>query len=275
MQCNESLVLEFLLSLHRKNLSYSALNTARSALSTFILSDDKGIGNSMLVNRFMRGIFLRKPPSARYVEVWDVNVVLSYLKTLYPLCDLSLENLTLKLTMLICLVSAQRAQTLSFLKLSCMRECKDSFVFIFKDHLKQSSVSNSNPTLVLKAFPRDPSICVFNSLKEYLQRTSEIRKDDELFISYIKPHRSVHKETISRWIKRVLSASGIDTSKYKAHSTRAASSSAAVRSNLRLRDLMQAAGWKNASTFAKFYNKNIESDSNIGSALLNDFSNSN
>ena len=96
--CNpsESCVLEFLLELHENNLSYSSINSARSALSSFIV-DDKGVtvGKNSLVRRFMKGIFLRNPPSPRYCETWDVSVVLSHLKTLVPLERLSLKFLTL------------------------------------------------------------------------------------------------------------------------------------------------------------------------------------
>ena len=61
----------------------------------------------------------------------------------------------------------------------------------------------------------------------YLQRTCLIRGDhNQLFISHYKP---VCKDTISRWIKRMMYEAGINTALFKSHSTRAASSSAAKR----------------------------------------------
>ena len=48
----------------------------------------------------------------RYAAVWDVNQVLDYLKTLYPVHEISRKSLTLKLTMLLALVTAQRGQSL-------------------------------------------------------------------------------------------------------------------------------------------------------------------
>lgn len=45
-------------------------------------------------------------------------------------------------------------------------------------------------------------------LKEYLMRTSVIRKDcTYLFISYVKPHNIlvVCRDTISRWLKALMS----------------------------------------------------------------------
>ena len=50
-------VIQFLTTLFEKNLSYSSLNTARSALSTIITVDGMSIGNHPLVVRFLKGVF--------------------------------------------------------------------------------------------------------------------------------------------------------------------------------------------------------------------------
>ena len=58
----------------------------------------------------------------------------------------------------------------------------------------------------------------------YLDKTMSLRNDEkQLLISYIKPHKAVSRDTISQWIKRFMTAAGIDTSVYKSHTTRAAS----------------------------------------------------
>ena len=50
-----------------------------------------------------------------------------------------------------------------------------------------------------------------------------LRSDEQLFISFLKPYKSVSKCKIARWIKTVMGSAGIDTLKFKAHSTGAAS----------------------------------------------------
>ena len=60
----------------------------------------------------MKGVFNLRPSEPRYKYVWDVKVVVD-LKTLMPLTESSLKMLTLKLTMLLVLLSGQRLQTLS------------------------------------------------------------------------------------------------------------------------------------------------------------------
>ena len=122
-----------------KNLSYSSLNTARSALSTVITVDGMSIGNHPLVVRFLKGVFNLRPPVPRYKEVWDVSTVLRFLKTLSPVSSLSLKNLSLKLVMLLSLVTAQRGQTLHLLDVNLMSTYDSSIVFAFNKPLKQST----------------------------------------------------------------------------------------------------------------------------------------
>lgn len=63
---------------------------------------------------------------------------------------------------------------------------------------------------------------------------------------------------VSSWTKKVLKAAGIDTKRFGAHSTRSASTSAALAAGINVNTLMQQANWKRADTFAKHYNKPIE-----------------
>ena len=101
--------LEFFTLLYAQGLSYSAINTARSALSSYIILDDGTIlGQRRLVSRSLKGNFQTKPPLRRYSETWDVSVVLHYLQGLSPVETLNLKELTLKLVTLILLVFGQR-----------------------------------------------------------------------------------------------------------------------------------------------------------------------
>lgn len=88
------LVLDFLTCLYNSGLSYSALNSARSALSVFGLTFDNGpVGKHPLVVRFLKGVFNLRPTIHNDVNIWDVSIVLSYLKRLSPVPDISLKRL--------------------------------------------------------------------------------------------------------------------------------------------------------------------------------------
>lgn len=75
----------------------------------------------------------------------------------------------------------------------------------------------------------------------------------DLFISYVKPHKAVTRDTISRWIKMVMLKSGIDVNKFASHSVRSASVSRAEKNSIPICNILNVAGWSNAETFAKFY----------------------
>ena len=68
-------VLEFLYNL--LNLSYSSLNTSRSALSC-IMIDKIPVGQHPVVCRFLKGAFEQNPPAHKYYGIWDVKQVLQF-----------------------------------------------------------------------------------------------------------------------------------------------------------------------------------------------------
>ena len=101
--------LQFLHTLYELNLSYSTINTPRSALSTIIkMEGSETFRTHPVVSRYLKGIFLNRKPVPKYNCVWDVIKVLRYLKTLALNSKIPLKDLTLKLVMLLSLVTAQR-----------------------------------------------------------------------------------------------------------------------------------------------------------------------
>ena len=142
MRAPVSLVLDFLHDLYDKGYSYSSLNTARSAISALCTADNtdvsQNIGKHPLICRFLKGVFNEIPPIPKFQEVWPVEQVLDYLEQLTPLHSLKLKDLTMKLVMLIALVTGQRCQTLSYLDISGehMKKFPTYFSFSLSGHLK-------------------------------------------------------------------------------------------------------------------------------------------
>ena len=68
-------VLEFLHSLKMRNVGYSVINTARSALTTFITIDNHTVRMHSLVCRYLKGVFNEFPVLPKYSFTWDVGVV--------------------------------------------------------------------------------------------------------------------------------------------------------------------------------------------------------
>ena len=95
--------------------SYGTLNTARSALAVFLHTD---ISGDRLIGRLLKGVFRLRPPTPKYTFIWDVSPVLQRIQTaLWPLDTLSLARLTVRLTVLLAICTAQRLQTLTAIQL--------------------------------------------------------------------------------------------------------------------------------------------------------------
>ena len=256
LERNVNCVLQFLKHLYTLKYSYSAINTARSALS--VIFDSPPIGDTPLVSRFLKAVYNLRPNLPKYSQTWSVSTVLKHLESLSPVRFLSLQVLSHKLATLLALVTGQRLQTLHALDLKfCVYE-KDCIVFNIQSLLKHSTPANKTSNCVyIHAYPDNKKICPMFLLKYYIKRTEKLRKDSMLFINHMQPHNPISKDTLSRWVKISLQKAGINTTKFKVHSTRSASTSAAAAASVDINTILKAASWTNSNTFAKHYNKPI------------------
>ena len=262
--------LDFMTDLFEQGLGYSAMNTVRSALSQ-VLHSPTGVpfGELPTVKQFLKGVFQEKPTLPRYSVTWDPAILLSYLKTLSPVKELTLKMLTLKTVALLGLLSAQRCQTLYFLDIRNMVINSSTVKFSIGDKLKQTKPGKHVHELEFPAYPTDICLCVVDVMKEYLERTKPLRGDiTSLFVTHVKPYKAASKDTISRWIKTTLRLAGIDMNRFKPHSIRSSSTSAAAIAKVPVDTILRTAGWSGHCTFAKYYKKPIQNHGELAKALL-------
>ncbi|WAR19981.1 hypothetical protein MAR_001819 [Mya arenaria] len=220
-------VINFLDKLFSEGLTYNVLNTARSAISSFIClqNSESSVGNQPIISRFMRGAFNMRPALPRYVNTWDVFVVIRYLKQQSPTEKLSFKPLTMKLVMLMALLSGQRAQSLQMLDIKNMGHSGDIVTFVINQLIKQTRPGFHVKPITFRRYTYDVDSCVVKTLDN-----KAAAKERKLVICLLvskKPHKGVSTETISRWLKSVLTSAGIDTKQFKGHSVRSAATSAA------------------------------------------------
>ena len=101
-----------------------------------VLLNNITFGSHPLVVRFLKGVFELKPSLPCYSRIWDVTAVLQYLKTLGPASELDLKTLTMKTTMLLCLLTGQHCQTLTKLYTNSIQILPDKIVFTVGEKLK-------------------------------------------------------------------------------------------------------------------------------------------
>ena len=101
---------------------------------------------------------------------------------------------------------------------------------------------------------------------EYMARTRPLHQTQSLFITSTGRHQAAALGTLAGWIKGELQRAGIDTAVYSAHSTRAATTSKAA-GTLPVERVLAAADWASAHTFARHYEKEVESHGDFMEAV--------
>ena len=169
--------------------------------------------------------------------------------------------------MLLALVTISRSLDLYLLDLQFKSSSSEGIIFRVGG-LSKTRRSGPPRSVIIKRLPSDLALCPVTTQEAYEQMTKPFRPvlgPSPLFISLRKPRKPVSSSTISRWIKSVMAEAGIDVDKFKPHSIRAASSSAAKASGVPLADIMTLAGWSRSSTFERFRPSHLYL---IASALL-------
>ena len=265
-------VLAFLQSLVNQGLAYRTIGVYRSAISKFHdLIEGVAVGQHPRVTRFMRGAFLKNPPSRTLIPTWDVNIVLKFLcqSPFEPLHMASIQSLTLKTAFLVALASARRCSELHALGRSSpyiQFNSKGVQLCTVLGFLpKTANPKHIGETIFLPYNTQDPELCVVRVLKHYIKVTNaRMRKENvqhnKLFVCYGHRNRSkpVNIRTISGWIVKIIeaayAASGKSlTTPVRAHSTRGQATSRALFNGAPFKDVMQAADWRCQSTFIKNY----------------------
>lgn len=252
-----NLLLEFLLIEFKKGRKYSTMNILRSSISAIANIDGKPAGQNRLVSRFMKAVFQERPALPRYNITWDPDVVLEHIKSLGPNKYLSMIQLSQKLVMLMLLLSGQRCQTLHSLDIRNMTITSSKVAFTIGDILKTSGPKSHLSQIRFKAYAPDRRLCVHTTIRNYLERTLDIRgKVTSLFVTTKPLGKPASKDTLRRWTKGIMKDAGINLSMFTPHSTRSASSSKAAK-YLPLSTIVETIGWSRQSTFTTYYHKPV------------------
>ena len=88
---------------------YSWLQLTRIVVGTLFIGRES-VGSHPLVSPFLQGVFHRHPSLPKNAVTWDVDMVLQFLKKYVAAKFWSLQQLTLKVTVLLPAISGQRVQ---------------------------------------------------------------------------------------------------------------------------------------------------------------------
>ena len=193
------------------------------------------------------------------MDIWDINIVLSYYENLGGNEALEYKNLVKKIVMLFVILGARRKQALFTISVDNILFKDDKVVLLPNKILKHSSAKRPLTPIIYQKYQENNNLCLVNALSFYLDAREKLvdKEVKELLISYGKPHHPVSSDTVARWIKEVLRETGVDTDCFKPHSCRAAPSSKARDNGVSIVEIMKQGRWKSESVFKKFYSKDI------------------
>ena len=149
-------VANFLADLFKEGYLYRSLNSYRSAISALHSKvDSYSVGQHPLLTRMLKGVFNERPPVAKYSALWDVGVVLKYLKGLGTNDTLSLRLLTIKSVMLMALTRPARSVDLSKLDIGAHLFSQAGVTFKALPLSKQSRASKPLADFFYPKYPED------------------------------------------------------------------------------------------------------------------------
>ena len=177
-QANLKDILNYLAYLFQEGYQYRTINSHRSAISAYHPHiDGRPVGEHPKLCDLLAGAFNQRPPQPRYTFIWDVDVVLKFIKSnMGNDLDLSEGDLAHKLTALLALAAAQRVSAIQHLNIDFMAKTNSQVTFYFTKLHKSWRRGKPPPELTYQAYPEDESLCVVRTLENYLDKTKKWRK---------------------------------------------------------------------------------------------------
>ena len=163
--CHLNFILDFLAQLFEEKFEYSTIDAYRSALSAHHDKvDNQPVGKHPKVCNLMTGVFNRNPPKPRYVFIWDIEQVLTFIRGMPNNTELSDGNINLKLTILLFLTSAGRCLEICYLNIKFMVRTSGYFKFFFTNVTKGWRKGKPPPCLEFHEYFDDKKLSVVEDL---------------------------------------------------------------------------------------------------------------
>ena len=256
-------------------------NTVRNYKSA-ILSIHRGFPDGTSLNDggrlalLLDGMFNIRPSQRLSVPVWNLDKVLHYLggPPFEPMAKATLKNVTIKTVFLVTVASGRRCSEIHALSASAAEFTPAGVRLYYRpDFLaKNESANFQHPFTFLPRIGQGSSVkedkvwCPVRSLAWYIDKTTNLRKHDQLFLTHAEPHGPAAKRTLARWLVKAIQDADASEghSGTTAHSTRTIASSWAYHRGLTVQAICDAVAWKAPNTFTSVY-RNVRLGGNQGS----------
>ena len=227
------------------------------------------VGQHPYIIRLLKGIFNSRPPIVNLLPKWHLPLVLKLIqRPPFESLELApLKYLTWKALFLVAITTFRRVSDIQALRLEEGKVTiqKRGITFIRQGLSKSDRPKHVCPKIFVPTYSQNKLLDPVRILKCYLKRTKKFRnfgqyqEKNNLFLSFVEPHRPVSCQTISKWLVRIIKLAYEDSDlKVKGHSTRAVGPSWALFNGASMKSILEAADRSKESTFTRFYLKKID-----------------
>lgn len=150
-ELDNSIIMDFLFGLIKKCLSYSAvyIQLVVHYLQCYHWEKAGRLAAMNVCVCWLKALGNFNPPKPRYSKVWEINLVLNLFKRWGHKSLLSTYHLTLKVTVLLLLLTAPRGQTIWRLNVTGLEMFEDHMSFKLKHLLKHNRPGEPLDTLIV------------------------------------------------------------------------------------------------------------------------------
>ena len=244
-------IANWLASLNAAGLNAKSIRTYCVAVcSTIETASGERVGKSSLIALTLRTLKVNGNRTIKNLAGWDVQTALGKLRNINTK---NFHDLSQKTVFLIALCTCWRpASDLS-------RIPRESVRFLDCGSVEMQAVDvKEGGSKIVRLMPfSDKSICPAATLLSYIQQTESFRKEDSRYLFVTREGRDASSDSLRRWMSEMFEKVGIDTEKFKPHSTRAVSSSTLWTKGRSMHEIMKLANWSSADTFRRFYWKPV------------------
>ena len=214
---------DFLLHLFQdKKLQPGTIDGYRSAIADKLGNSTINVSKDENLTRLLDSFHRDRPKGRRGIPSWNLSLVLHQLTEapFEPLKEASLKHLTFKTVFLLALGSGKRRSEIHAWLHKNIKHQSDcpkvslypSPSFLSKNQLATEGPDSVAPVVIPSLAPSldrslkgDRSLCPVRALRYYLDRTSDFRPKELVFVSFKKGFdKDISPATISSWIKQTV-----------------------------------------------------------------------
>ena len=288
---------DFLIFLfEEKKLAISSIQGYRSCISKVFLARGIDISHDRDLNMLVRNFAIERPVQHREAPRWDLMVVLRFLMKppFEPMNMASLADMTRKLAFLLTLATAKRnSEVWAFSADVRFRQDYNAATLLFLPNFLAKTMDPSRPetdyapVMIPALGPSmgedlpDRFLCPVRALRYYLKLKHKgldpNNRFRRLLCAFKLGHiRDISKQTVSGWIRQLIKQAysavqdedipHLTHTNFQARELRAFASSLAFHQNYSLKQVMEAASWRNNNTFVSFYLRDLSQMGDVTTA---------